>query len=735
MTREEIKNNLDLLFAKKEVIEIIKKINNSYSTMTFKDRKKILFDFSELASDALESCVYTCVNDYPEGDNEFSDVVLSNYNDGIAINGVDKNPYIYLRDILFYHLVASGDLENETIYIGDVNYSDDYTSIQPFIASYSPTNIMYRELIVSKLNRVLKDVDNAYKRDFDLCIDSNLTEEMKKEFASVYAALDKFNKEDTYDKIVNVKKIINEKLLKGLVKDKKYLAMFGVDNILRECMQGSKKEDMVQNLELYVKTFFPEFASYINIEAIKTSIKINDIKLKVDDMFLDSLLFSISNIDRKYGFTSMLISDERKKELEEKLGKNLTKLEVYFYTRLSDLDKLLENRDLEIVNYARYTDILKFEEDEDIYIDNNRVFEELFENDEFVNLCNDVVNSKKIDKKMVAKLEKILSHMNKVYYGAKFKLVTNFNMNVNSELGSSSEETIYLNLGNLTRGIDVLNTFFHEYRHLIQSRELKENNGIYNEVLFDYVRKQCLEGPFGSSYGYCTYAEAGYRCDINYDLQPIEFDAENFAKYMLVSLSRLDDSQIRVKDSLFNQKYAKKYKHFSNKNISLKYYDYYFDLYKVDETLEKEEEMKKELIDKLAHLDDIEPYELFTISNFDELDFVYKKELYKKILFDKKAILLKDEETISINGKTLSLDEVSEYELLEEILLNNALYLAKKGEISISEINDYVYNESLNYKIDTSKLDCYNLYRIYLYYKTFNKYRVKLNKKNKVKSK
>ena len=102
---------------------------------------------------------------------------------------------------------------------------------------------------------------------------------------------------------------------------------------------------------------------------------------------------------------------------------------------------------------------------------------------------------------------------------------------------------------------------------------------------------------------------------------------------------------------------------------------------------------------------------------------------------DKKALVLKDEDNISINGKILSLDEISEYELLEEVLLNNALYLAKRGEISISEINNYVYRESLKYKIDTSKLDCYNLYRIYMYYKTFNKYRVKLNKKNKVKSK
>ena len=73
--------------------------------------------------------------------------------------------------------------------------------------------------------------------------------------------------------------------------------------------------------------------------------------------------------------------------------------------------------------------------------------------------------------------------------------------------------------------------------------------------------------------------------------------------------------------------------------------------------------------------------------------------------------------------------------ILEELLLANALYLAKKGDISMSEMNEYVYNESRKYKIDINHLDQYNLYRIYLYYNTFNKYHLKNQNKNKVKSK
>ena len=36
---------------------------------------------------------------------------------------------------------------------------------------------------------------------------------------------------------------------------------------------------------------------------------------------------------------------------------------------------------------------------------------------------------------------------------------------------------------------------------------------------------------------------------------------------------------------------------------------------------------------------------------------------------------------------------------------------------------------------DVSKLDTYNLYRVYLYHNTFNKYRIKSRSKTKVKSK
>jgi hypothetical protein len=594
---------------------------------------------------------------------------------------------------------------------------------------------MYRELIVNKLKEVLMETDNPYKKDFEMCLDCNMTPLMKKEFIETNKALDRFNKEDTYDLIVQVKKDINDYLVKPDIKSKKHLAMLAVDNILKEVTQGSSKEDLKNNLNKFVKTFFPEFANLINIELLKSSIKINNIKVKSDDMFMDVLLLNIAILDKAGTYSSLIISNEKLNELETRINKKLTKLEAYMYLKLEELDSYLMNRDLEIVNYAKFTNIFKFSDDEDIYIDHNRVFEDLFLNDDFVNVCNDIATSKKIDKKMVTKLETVLKMMNMTYYDANFKLVTSFNMNVNSELGSSNDETIYLNLANLNTGLDVLNTFFHEYRHLIQSRELKKNNGIYNEVLYSYIDKQCKESPFGSSYGYCTYAEAGYRTDVNYDLQPLEFDAENFAKYMLTSLSRLDDSKIRVKDSLFNVKYAKKYKHFSNKKLSLEYYDYYYKLYKVDEVLKEEEECHKALIESLSKIDDSDPEDIFTLSNFDELDFVYKKELYKKMLFDKKALLLKDEDTISINGKVLSIKDLNEYEILEQVLTNNALYLAKKGEISMNEINDYIYNESLKYKVDVSKLDTYNLYRVYLYHNTFNKYRIKSRSKTKVKSK
>ena len=51
------------------------------------------------------------------------------------------------------------------------------------------------------------------------------------------------------------------------------------------------------------------------------------------------------------------------------------------------------------------------------------------------------------------------------------------------------------------------------------------------------------------------------------------------------------------------------------------------------------------------------------------------------------------------------------------------------------DVNEYIYNEALKYKIDRNKYDEYNLYRCHSFYHTFNKYNIKNNSKKKVKSK
>ena len=139
-------------------------------------------------------------------------------------------------------------------------------------------------------------------------------------------------------------------------------------------------------------------------------------------MFMDVLLLNIAILDKAGTYSSLIISNEKLNELETRINKNLTKLEAYMYLKLEELDSYLMNRDLEIVNYAKFTNIFKFSDDEDIYIDHNRVFEDLFLNDDFVNVCNDIATSKKIDKKVIEKNIKdglLVVEKNKMFLTAK----------------------------------------------------------------------------------------------------------------------------------------------------------------------------------------------------------------------------------------------------------------------------------------------------------------------------
>ena len=101
-------------------------------------------------------------------------------------------------------------------------------------------------------------------------------------------------------------------------------------------------------------------------------------------MFLDTLLLNVAILDASGVYSSLIISDEKLKNLEDRIDKKLTKLEAYMYLKLEELDSYLENRNLEMVSYARLTDIFKFNDDEDIYMDHNRVFEDLFIDKEFI---------------------------------------------------------------------------------------------------------------------------------------------------------------------------------------------------------------------------------------------------------------------------------------------------------------------------------------------------------------
>lgn len=718
---DEIRVGLDKLVNNQDIISIVNKISNSYRTLNFNERKKLFVNFNKLVAEITGSYLDIYINSHPDDEFLYSDVTLSDYNEEICLNGVDKNPYIYLKDILFYHFVSLNDINYDLVSIGDILYDGDYTSKHPYIASYNKNNIVIKELIKDALSELITNPDRDYKKEYDLHIDNNLTLGLKAEFIKANEILDNSIKEDVYLPLVKIEDLIFDELSNKVIEDPSKLAMYSIDNILMESLRKDTRNlsNVEINLNNFIFEFFNEFADHLRIHVKDGYIRIDNVPCNINNMFLDVLFKTIEALDRAYNIIDECISDDIVEEYNNKLNKKLSKKEVYFYSKLELLDSYLINQNLELVNYPEFTKIFSFKDDEDIYIDNNRVFSEIFDDKQFIKCIDEFLYGKKANEES---LFEIVDIMNSYYYDADFNLILNDNFDVNNTMGTSGEKTIYLNIQNCSSKIDLLETLFHEYRHLIQVRELKDNHHIYNDTLYKYIKMNYNDSPYNFNYAYATRSEAGYQNDIIYDIQPIEFDAENFAKFMLKGIVRKSSRLKQIGNVVFNEMYSKKFKFFSNKKRSLVYYENWYNLYKVEETVKEETKQYRRLIKAFKYLDDIELDKLFLQDNFDSIDWCYKKEFFKALLIKSDELIQVDDEHIKINNKEFNLDMLEDYSLLEQVLVNNAMMLAKRGKIKLSDINKYVYNQALKYKLNMSELNKYNLFKVYAWHSTFLKY-------------
>jgi len=725
---EEIRECLDELVHNQDIISIISKISSSYRTLSFYEKKKLFTKFNEIVSEIIGTSLQIYINKHSDSEFEYSDVTLSDYNEELCLNGVDKNPYIYLKDILFYHFVSINEYNYDLISIGDIIYDGDYTGKERYIASYNQDNIMIKELVKEALDELITNPDREYKKEYDLHIDNNLTLGLKAEFLKANEILDNIIKEDIYMPLVKIDDLIVSELSNKIIKDKDLLAMYSIDNILMESLRKDTRNlsNIEVNLNNFINEYFSEFSNCLKIEVKDGYIRIDGVACNYNNMFLDELFKRFEYLDKLYKIVDNSVSDELVNEYNSKLEKKLSKLEVYLYSKLEVLDSHLKNKNLELVNYPEFSKIFSFEDDEDIYIDNNRVFNEIFDDKEFIRCIDDFLYGKKGDSDL---LYEIVDIMNSYYFDADFELVLNDNFDINNTMGTSEDKTIYINSKNCSSKIDLLETLFHEYRHLIQIRELEDDHQIYNDTLYKYIKMNYNDSPYKFNYSYAIRGEAGYQNDIIYDLQPVEFDAENFAKYMLKGITKNSSRLKSVGNGTFNEMYSKKFKFFSNKKRSLVYYENWYNIYKIDELVSKESKQYRQLIKSFKYLDEVELDKLFLKDNFDSIDWCYKKEFFKALLLNKGALIQKSENQIKINNKEFNLDEVEDHALLEQVLLNNALELAKQGKIKLIDVNKYVYRQALKFKLSISDLNRYNLYRVYGWHSTFLKY----NKGNKKK--
>ena len=220
----------------------------------------------------------------------------------------------------------------------------------------------------------------------------------------------------------------------------------------------------------FLETFYKEYSDDIEVEFGEGGVLINNKALNENSLFLDQLMQSIKEIEDSNPRIDKIINADYYNKFLLK-NPSLTKLDCYFYSILEELDKYLDHKNLQLINYMKWSKIFKNDKGA-VFEDRKELFADLLENKEFISIVESYLTSKDNEN---AKLSKIMEMMN-TSYKSNFKLEINFKKLTEEDLlGNVTEETIYLNIANNNEKLVALATLFHEYRHLIQAKEIKEN--------------------------------------------------------------------------------------------------------------------------------------------------------------------------------------------------------------------------------------------------------------------
>ena len=717
-----ITNNLKTLFSNKIIKDIFQKIDTDYSRFSFQEKSSLVKAFHQVVKKTFNTDLALYINNGEEKSSGRS-VFLSIENNSLTIDGLSRNPYFYLRDILLMHLIYLNEEAYDFIQVGNVSYNKNYISVLGELDMYNEYNLKYINVVKKFMSDCMINYNNKYVKDYKKDFDYVLTPLAISDMLKANEVIDKYCSDGLYKELkdiaIKISKMQEKKTLN--IEETSLLALDEVVSCYVAAIE--EKSTLAHRLNKHYKQFitlyFPEYSSDISIEINDLGIYINNRLKNENEMFLDVLFQEIAKIEKNKSRIDEIISDKEFNDFKDaKLDYN--KLDIYFYYVCQKLDMRLLDNKYELINYVPFTKIYKSSHHPKLFIDSREVFSSLFENKEFIYLIEKSINCPEKDLDNI--YQKIIKMLNQVY-GVNFKLDINNTKDCGTSLGTADheKETLYINVDQNSDRLEILTTFLHEYRHLMQYNEVKNNTGIYNKYAYEFIKLNSKESSLGKDHWYCSLAGAGYDNFIFYTMQPLEIDAEDFSYKMSKKiLSRLKGS-VKLSDEYFQDIYRENI-YFNREMMCIELYKNYLKTDRINVVVEEEEKNYLEMINMIDNATTIEDsMKIFKMSNFSFLPIEKKIFVYQLILEDYESIRYHhDEQVIFIGTKIINPDKETDYQILEKILKMKAMCLVKEGKLGINNISKYIYDESLKYKAKV--YDKFNALSSYDYHYCFDKY-------------
>lgn len=684
--------------------------NEKYNNLSFLEKADMLIAFNDVLNKVFDHSLTLYVNKKPSDNYETRCVDANMEEAKLVINGVLGNPYLYLRDIMFMHL-SYNDIENyDYIQIGRVRYDENFTYEFPQIAFYNEWNIRFLRGANKFISHFLTNTDNEYKKDFLRDFDYLITNDGIKDIQKGYDAFDNCLKRGVYQEM----DVILDTITKMMKKDKltpKELALLSLDDVVVTYMHEDSEllDDVVINKHYrqFLDYYFKDYSKYIDIEIDEFGIVINGREIIEDEILMDVLMQEIEVIENNHHLIDNIVSDEQLARFNKALNKNYSKLDCYFYSRLDMFDEHLKNQNYEIINYNKWTNIYRDDVKKSIFVDNRDPLKDLLDNNEFIDLVEGYLLDKKENHKPLIKIHKMMNES----YGKDFKLTINQQAQCDSGMGLTDDnQHIYLNADAVRDKLSLLITLFHEYRHLIQKEESLVNTGIYNDKLYEYIKKENETSPCGNSYTYAELTRFGYMNDVFYQVQPTEYDAELFAERFLKEIEKRMKTKMNINYSMFVADNYRNCKFIDSEKFSIESYENYLIVNEIPQSIQEELEcynVIKEKIDNIKTKEDA--IEIISDPFFTNLKIEDKIKVYKHVSsVSVNMTYNKEKKNIIIGKDKLDSLKVHDYQILETII---GLEVDKKianNEIKFSDRSEYIYKEMIKFKPkDISEFNCF----------------------------